>query len=141
MFYATLISLLHICIMIFYHFTSFFWTNLLTPCQVPVCFLHVFDIAGNHRKISRKNSGKITMKNNFSRLTQEDKGGARRATRVSPTRAPPPSLFEASRAYKFPLTRKYSRRSLFCQFLYRAAIITETNLNPIPTLCQRENHR
>ena len=66
LFYASLISLLHVSIMIYIIFTKFCWTILLTQCQLSVDVFCMFLVS---RFISRNN--------NFSRRTMKVKGDHR----------------------------------------------------------------
>ena len=57
--HAYIAPLLHVLIQLLYHFESFFWTNLLTRCPVPVPVFCMFLVSEKlHRKNSRKKSRK-----------------------------------------------------------------------------------
>ena len=57
--HAYIAPLLHVLLSLLYHFKSFFWTNLLTRCLVPVPVFCMFLVSEKlHRKSSRKKSRK-----------------------------------------------------------------------------------
>jgi hypothetical protein len=81
--HAYIASLLHVFIQVLYHFKSFFWTNLLTRCPVPV---HVFCLSLVSEKVTHEKSSKKFQK--FTKIisrrrAQEPEGQPRGATRGS----------------------------------------------------------
>ena len=72
--HAYIAPLLHILLELLYHFKSFFWTNLLTRCPVPVPVFCMFLVSEKlHRKSSREKSGK-----SLKIISRRKKPGARR---------------------------------------------------------------
>ena len=60
LFHAYIAPLLHVLLQLLYHFESFFWTNLLTRCPVPVPVFCMFLVSEKlHRKSPRKKSEKF----------------------------------------------------------------------------------
>ena len=57
--HAYIAPLLHVLLQLLYHFKSFFWTNLLTRCSVPVPVFCMFLVSEKlHRKSPQKKSRK-----------------------------------------------------------------------------------
>ena len=72
--HAYIAPLLHVLLSLLYHFNSFFWTNLLTRCPVPVPVFCMFLVSEKlHWKKSQKKSRK-----SLKIISRRKKPGARR---------------------------------------------------------------